>query len=88
MIDDRQRRMDTFLRGLLSGALVGAVIAGSTIWQRRRRRSVAPSPHGSDETNEPGTASEGAGVSQPVRGGSAASVAGARPAAGEPSSRP
>ena len=26
-----------FLRGLALGALVGAAIAGSTIWQRRRR---------------------------------------------------
>jgi hypothetical protein len=29
----------TFLRGLVAGALVGAAIAGSTVWQRRRVRS-------------------------------------------------
>jgi len=28
----------TFLRGLAVGALVGAAIAGSTIWERRRLR--------------------------------------------------
>lgn len=28
----------TFLRGLVAGALVGAAIAGSTIWERRHRR--------------------------------------------------
>jgi hypothetical protein len=27
-----------FLRGLAIGAMVGAAIAGSTIWNRRRRR--------------------------------------------------
>jgi hypothetical protein len=29
-------RAATFVRGLVLGALVGAAIAGSTIWQRRR----------------------------------------------------
>jgi hypothetical protein len=29
-------RATTFVRGLALGALVGAAIAGSTIWQRRR----------------------------------------------------
>ncbi|HET9436373.1 MAG TPA: hypothetical protein VFO50_05905 [Candidatus Limnocylindrales bacterium] len=28
----------TFIRGLTIGALVGAAIAGSTIWERRRTR--------------------------------------------------
>lgn len=28
----------TFVRGLTIGALVGAAIAGSTIWERRRAR--------------------------------------------------
>ncbi|MCI0585040.1 MAG: hypothetical protein L0227_19470 [Chloroflexi bacterium] len=37
----------TFLRGLVAGTLVGAAIAGSTVWQRRRvrgriRRELAP----------------------------------------------
>jgi hypothetical protein len=31
------QRATTFARGLLLGALVGAAIAGSTIWQRRRQ---------------------------------------------------
>jgi hypothetical protein len=33
-VDDDQRA-STFARGLALGALVGAAIAGSTIWQRR-----------------------------------------------------
>lgn len=31
------QRATTFARGLILGALVGAAIAGSTIWQRRRQ---------------------------------------------------
>jgi hypothetical protein len=34
-------RAATFVRGLMLGALVGAAIAGSTIWQRRHGRSEA-----------------------------------------------
>ena len=30
-------RVATFARGLVIGAVVGAAIAGSTLWQRRRR---------------------------------------------------
>jgi hypothetical protein len=44
-----------FLRGLSLGALVGAVIAGSAIWERRRLRrgrSVAAEA----PADEPGTA--------------------------------
>ena len=44
--DDDDERASTFARGLAFGALVGAAIAGSTIWQRRQadqRRSVAQS---------------------------------------------
>jgi len=37
--EDRDRRASTFARGLALGALVGAAIAGSTIWQRRLSRS-------------------------------------------------
>jgi hypothetical protein len=45
------QRATTFARGLILGALVGAAIAGSTIWQRRRQAGpVLPPP--SDE--EPG----------------------------------
>lgn len=35
-------RAATFARGLVLGALVGAAIAGSTIWQRRHARSEPP----------------------------------------------
>ena len=36
--DDRDAAAgSTFLRGLAAGALVGAAIAGSTIWERRHR---------------------------------------------------
>jgi hypothetical protein len=35
-------RATTFVRGLALGALVGAAIAGSTIWQRRRHPSPGP----------------------------------------------
>jgi hypothetical protein len=35
-------RASTFARGLALGALVGAAIAGSTIWQRRRARTSRP----------------------------------------------
>jgi hypothetical protein len=31
------QRATTFARGLILGALVGAAIAGSTLWQRRRQ---------------------------------------------------
>jgi hypothetical protein len=39
--DDNERRAGTFARGLALGALVGAAIAGSTIWQRRHPRGGA-----------------------------------------------
>ena len=41
-------RAATFLRGVVVGALVGAAIAGSTIWQRRHaqgRPEVSPEKH-------------------------------------------
>ena len=38
--DPDDQRATTFARGLALGALVGAAIAGSTIWQRRHDRSV------------------------------------------------
>jgi hypothetical protein len=43
-------RAATFVRGLALGALVGAAIAGSTIWQRRHGRSVATAPTGPTST--------------------------------------
>jgi hypothetical protein len=36
--DEDDQRATTFARGLALGALVGAAIAGSTIWQRRQAR--------------------------------------------------
>jgi hypothetical protein len=36
--DGAERPVDVLVRGLLSGAVVGAVIAGSAIWERRQRR--------------------------------------------------
>jgi hypothetical protein len=36
------QRAATFARGLVLGALVGAAIAGSTIWQRRRQTGQGP----------------------------------------------
>jgi hypothetical protein len=39
--DDREQRASTFARGLALGALVGAAIAGSTIWQRRLAKDLA-----------------------------------------------
>jgi hypothetical protein len=38
---DNDERAMTFARGLALGALVGAAIAGSTIWQRRQARLAA-----------------------------------------------
>jgi hypothetical protein len=39
---DDDQRATTFARGLALGALVGAAIAGSTIWQRRHGRFAPP----------------------------------------------
>jgi hypothetical protein len=39
---DDDQRATTFARGLALGALVGAAIAGSTIWQRRHARAAMP----------------------------------------------
>jgi hypothetical protein len=44
-------RATTFVRGLALGALVGAAIAGSTIWQRRRH----PSPDTGTKKGPPAT---------------------------------
>jgi hypothetical protein len=45
----------TFMRGLTLGALIGAAVAGSAIWQRRgRRRLTRPAPDANvDETEAP-----------------------------------
>ena len=42
--EDRDQRASTFARGLAMGALVGAAIAGSTIWQRRQAATVTTEP--------------------------------------------
>ena len=39
---DGDPRATTFVRGLFLGALVGAAIAGSTIWQRRQANRSEP----------------------------------------------
>jgi hypothetical protein len=44
--EERDRRASTFARGLAIGALVGAAIAGSTIWQRRQTRPSGRAPQG------------------------------------------
>jgi hypothetical protein len=36
--EDRSPTMSTFLRGVTTGALVGAAIAGSALWTRHRRQ--------------------------------------------------
>jgi hypothetical protein len=38
--DDADRSTASFLRGLTLGALIGAIIAGSSLWSRRRRRAA------------------------------------------------
>ncbi|MBA2719487.1 MAG: hypothetical protein H0U52_09650 [Chloroflexi bacterium] len=46
--DSGDERAMTFARGLALGALVGAAIAGSTIWQRHLARRQVRSALGSD----------------------------------------
>jgi hypothetical protein len=50
--EDRDRRASTFARGLAMGALVGAAIAGSTIWQRRQARPAVIDEGGPDPAPE------------------------------------
>jgi len=47
---DDDVRATTFVRGLALGALVGAAIAGSTIWQRRQSRRELPAPDATSVT--------------------------------------
>ena len=42
-------RAGSFARGMVLGALVGAAIAGSTIWQRRQARLAADDAEHSGE---------------------------------------
>lgn len=49
--DGDDERAMTFARGLALGALVGAAIAGSTLWQRRQARRGSLIDHGERTTN-------------------------------------
>jgi hypothetical protein len=54
--DEDGQKAVTFARGLVLGALVGAAIAGSTIWQRRQANRRPPDA----ESGNPGpTTGEG-----------------------------
>jgi lipid-binding SYLF domain-containing protein len=59
---DDDQRAATFVRGLALGALVGAAIAGSTIWQRRHARpnaAAADAAPASDDSAKTETAPTG-----------------------------
>ena len=49
---ERDERASTFARGLALGALVGAAIAGSTVWQRRHARLAKDPPAAAPATVE------------------------------------
>ena len=51
---DDARRTTTFLRGLTLGAIVGAAVAGSTIWSRWRRNRAGSAPDPSASGREDG----------------------------------
>jgi hypothetical protein len=51
---DPDVRASTFTRGLALGALVGAAIAGSTIWQRRHGRAARSAITGGGPTSRDG----------------------------------
>jgi hypothetical protein len=38
MSSDGDRSSASFLRGLTIGAIIGAILAGSSLWSRRRRQ--------------------------------------------------
>jgi hypothetical protein len=61
--DPDDQRASTFARGLALGALVGAAIAGSTIWQRRHARAVGHlgSPDRPDRASDPAPTTTGPG---------------------------
>jgi hypothetical protein len=50
---DDDQRASTFARGLALGALVGAAIAGSTIWQRRHASPGLTAGSKAGETDKP-----------------------------------
>ncbi len=41
-VEPGDRSAASFLRGLTLGALIGAIIAGSSLWSRRHRRREKP----------------------------------------------
>ncbi len=43
---DDTRTSASFLRGLTLGAILGAIIAGSSLWTRRRRHRATPVDRG------------------------------------------
>ena len=51
----------TFMRGLPLGALLGAAIAGSALWQRRTRAKRLELPESADEPGDATTVSVKAG---------------------------
>lgn len=51
----------TFMRGLTLGALLGAAIAGSALWQRRTRAKRLELPESADEPGDATTVSVDAG---------------------------
>jgi hypothetical protein len=51
--DEDDQRASTFARGLALGALVGAAIAGSTIWQRRHASPRLTAGSETQETDKP-----------------------------------
>lgn len=51
--DAEERSVASFLRGLTIGALVGAIIAGSTLWSRWRRSGRSSSGQASRRDDAP-----------------------------------
>jgi hypothetical protein len=67
--DDDDQRASTFARGLALGALVGAAIAGSTIWQRRNARVRGRAVTGGPAPRAVAAAEAGASREPPREGG-------------------
>jgi hypothetical protein len=55
---EADERASTFARGVALGALVGAAIAGSAIWQRRASRVAHPKPSVQAPFNPPASTDE------------------------------